>query len=172
MSTLTKGEAIHLRLATEADLPGITALYNHYVERGPVTFDITPTTVENRRRWLAQFGGGRHRLYVAEEAGRLLGYAGTMPFRTKAAYETSVETTIYLAPDALGRGVGTRLYQHLFDAVAGEDLRRILAGVTLPNDASLRLHERFGFERIGVFSQVGRKHGRYWDVAWFEKAVG
>jgi phosphinothricin acetyltransferase len=168
VSELTTSEGVQLRLATEADLPALNALYNHYVEAGPVTFDIAPSTVEERRAWLAKFEGGRHQLFVAEEAGKLLGYAGTMPFRPKAAYET----TIYLAPDALGRGLGARLYRRLFDALEGEDLHRVLAGITLPNEASIRLHERFGFERVGIFREVGRKQGRYWDVAWYEKAFG
>jgi phosphinothricin acetyltransferase len=170
VSVLTKSDSVHLRLATEADLPALSALYNHYIEAGPVTFDIAPSTVDERRIWLAKFAGGRHLLFVAEEAGKLLGYAGTMPFRPKAAYETTVETTIYLAPDALGRGLGARLYRHLFEALQGEDVHRLLAGITLPNEASVRLHERFGFERVGIFREVGRKQGRYWDVAWYEKA--
>ena len=175
MAKATNDAEVVLRPATPEDLPALNALYNHYVEAGPVTFDVVPTTVEERRPWLAKFAGGRHRLFVAVaagEGGALLGYAGAMPFRPKAAYETSVETTIYLAPDAAGRGLGGRLYAHLFDALQGEDLHRAYAGITLPNEASIRLHERFGFERVGLFRQVGRKHGRYWDVAWYEKALG
>jgi len=154
------------------DLAALTALYNHYVASGAVTFDVEPYTPETRRPWLEQFAErGPHRLLVAEEGGVLLGYAGSMRFRPKAAYATSVETTLYLAPEAQGRGVGSRLYTALFEALRGEDLHRALAGVTLPNEASLRLHERFGFRRIGSFSEVGRKHGRYWDVAWLEKPL-
>lgn len=159
-----------IRDAASGDLGPITALYNHYIEKTAITFDLAPYTPEQRRPWLAQFAArGRHRLLVAESEGVLRGYAGTMRFREKAAYETSVETTIYLAPDAVGRGLGARLYAALFAALAGEDLHRAYAGITLPNEASIRLHERFGFRPVAHYREVGRKHGRYWDVVWYEK---
>ncbi|PGH49904.1 GNAT family N-acetyltransferase [Streptomyces sp. Ru87] len=103
---------------------------------------------------------------------RILGYATSSPFRPKPAYGTSVETTVYCAPDALGRGVGSLLYTRLFEELAGEDLRRAYAGIALPNAASVRLHERFGFGPVGTFHEAGRKFGRYWDVAWFERRCG
>jgi len=161
---------LKIRPASLKDLPGLTEIYNHYVIRTPVTFDIEPYTVERRRPWFEQFGGsGRYRLLVAEEAGKLLGYAGTLRFRPKAAYETTVETTIYCHPDAVGKGIGRQLYSSLFDALAGEDIHRFVGGYTLPNAASARLHEQCGFKLIGVFTEVGRKFGRYWDVAWTER---
>jgi phosphinothricin acetyltransferase len=82
-----------------------------------------------------------------------------------------VETSIYLAPAAMGRGVGTLLYERLFEALEAEDVHRAYAGVTLPNAASIRIHERFGFEQVGVYREVGRKFGVYHDVAWFEKRL-
>ncbi|MEU6230036.1 N-acetyltransferase family protein, partial [Streptomyces sp. NPDC047042] len=91
------------------------------------------------------------------------------PFRAKPAYGTTVEVTVYLAPDAGGRGIGTLLYKALFEALAGEDVHRALAGIVTPNEASVRLHERFGFRYVGTYREVGRKFGRYWDVAWYEK---
>jgi phosphinothricin acetyltransferase len=103
---------------------------------------------------------------VAEENGIVAGYAGTMRFRDKAAYQTSVETTVYCSHDALGRGIGSRLYSALFEAIAGEDIHRIVAGYTLPNAATLALHERFGFKPVAVFSEVGCKFGCYWDVGF------
>jgi phosphinothricin acetyltransferase len=162
--------SVEIRAATPADLPALTAIYNHYVIHTPITFDIEPFTVEQRAEWFRVYSAtGRHRLLVAEEAGEIVGYAGTGPFRTKAAYETSVETSIYCAPNATGRGIGTRLYSALFDCVKGEDVHRALGGVTLPNEASVALHKRFGFVEVARFSENGRKFGRYWDVAWFEK---
>ena len=80
--------------------------------------------------------------------------------------------SIYLAPDALGRGIGSRLYEELFTAIAGEDVHRAYAGITLPNPGSVALHEKFGFQSIGVYHEVGRKFGRYWDVEWFERELG
>lgn len=161
---------IELRPARTSDLPGIVRLYNHYIEHTPVTFDLEPTSVERRTSWMAQFAEqGRHRLFVAVRDGALVGYAGSHRFRDKAAYDTTVETTIYLAQDATGAGLGARLYGRLFEALAGEDVRSCIAGITLPNPASIALHERFGFVRCGVMHQVGTKHGRAWDVAWYER---
>jgi phosphinothricin acetyltransferase len=164
--------AIALRPARETDLPRLTEIYNHYVINTPITFDLDPVTVDQRRPWLAQFAeSGPHRLLVAEDAGLVIAYAGSHQFRTKKAYDTTVETTIYCAHDHTGRGVGPALYTALFEALRGEDLRMVIAGITLPNPASVALHERFGFTPAGVMHQVGRKFGRYWDVGFYEKPL-
>jgi phosphinothricin acetyltransferase len=158
--------------AREVDLGPLNDLYNHYVERSAVTFDMRPTTLEQRSSWFRQFAAaGRHRLLVAREESELLGYACSHTFRAKEAYETSVETTIYVAAGMEGRGIGTALYTALFEALAGEDVHRAYAGITLPNEASEALHRRFGFEEVGTFDEVGRKLGRYWSVRWFEKRL-
>ena len=165
--------ACMIRPATLDDLPGLTEIYNYYVVNTPITFDLEPWSVDRRRAWFDDFAEkGPHRLFVAEEAGRVLGYACSHGFRPKKAYETTVETTIYLAHDATGRGIGRALYDALFDALRGEDLRMLVAGITLPNDASVALHAAFGFQRIGIMHAVGRKFGRYWDVLWTEKEFG
>ncbi|MEK7794524.1 MAG: N-acetyltransferase family protein, partial [Candidatus Hydrogenedentota bacterium] len=100
------------------------------------------------------------------------GYAYTSQFRSKAAYDTTVEMTIYLAPEAVGRGIGSVLYATLFDALRDEDVHLAVAGITLPNEASIALHKKFGFEDVGVYHEVGRKFGKYWDVVWMEKRLG
>jgi phosphinothricin acetyltransferase len=156
------------------DLPALTALYNHWVAHTPVTFDVEPWTVEQRRRdWFENFAAtGRHRLLVAVDAGQVVGYATSSRFRPKAAYDRTVETTVYLAPDATGRGTGGLLYGALLAELAGEDVHRAVAGVTLPNDASLALHRRHGFTEVGVLTEVGHKLGRWWDVQWLQRPVG
>lgn len=161
-----------VRPAQERDLPRLGAIYDRFVRESAITFDLEPRSPEALRAWYSQFAPtGRHRLLVVEEDGRVQGYAGSLRFRAKAAYDTSVETTVYLAPEAAGRGLGSRVYRALFDALRGEDLHRAYAGITLPNQRSVRLHERFGFVQVGLYREVGRKHGRYWDVAWYEKAL-
>ena len=163
---------ICIRPGNGTDLPRLTEIYNHYVINTPVTFDLEPKTVESRVAWFEQFGlTGRYRLFVAEENGIVVGYAGTTRFRPKAAYDTTVETTIYCCPGMTGKGLGSRLYSALFEAIRKEDIRRIVAGYTLPNAASAALHERFGFRLVGVFSENGRKFGKYWDVAWTERSL-
>ncbi|WP_353943128.1 N-acetyltransferase family protein [Streptomyces sp. HUAS MG91] len=164
---------VAVRAGREGDLAALTEIYNEYVRATPITFDTEPFTVEARRPWLrAHPEHGPHRLFVAEDGGRILGYATSSAFRPKAAYSTSVEVTVYCAPDAGGRGIGTRLYEALFEALSAEDVHRAYAGVTQPNEASVRLHARFGFRPVGTYREVGRKFGRYYDVAWFEKDLG
>ncbi|KPC59513.1 GNAT family N-acetyltransferase [Streptomyces chattanoogensis] len=176
---------VQVRAGVEADLGALTALYNHYVRETSVTFDTEPFTPEQRRPWLLSHPeDGPHRLLVAQEAGTaaagasadgtgsLLGYATSSAFRPKAAYAPSVEVTVYCAPRAVGRGIGTLLYRALFEALATEDVHRAFAGVAQPNEASHRLHTRFGFRHVGTYTEVGRKFGRYWDVAWYQKDLG
>jgi phosphinothricin acetyltransferase len=161
-----------IRTGTQRDLAALTAIYNHYVIHTPITFDLDPFTVEDRQAWFdAHVTDPRHRLFVAEEGGGVVGYASTSRFRQKAAYDTTVEASVYCSATAVGRGLGRALYQTLFESIAAEDINRIVAGVTLPNDASIALHRRFGFEPVGTFSANGRKFGRYWDVAWFERPL-
>jgi len=163
---------ISIRTARREDLPRLTEIYNHFVVNTPVTFDLEPWTVERRVSWFEQFGAqGRYRLLVAEESGRVVGYAGTTKFRVKAAYDTTVETTIYCAPGFEGKGIGGQLYAALFASLAGEDIHRIVAGYVPPNPASARLHERFGFRSVGTFSECGHKFGRYWDTCWLERQL-
>jgi phosphinothricin acetyltransferase len=162
---------VEVRPGTEADLEAVNEIYNHYVVNTHVTFDAEPTTIDWRKEWFAGHGStGRHRLVVAEAAGgRVVGYATSSRYRPKPGYETSVETSVYVAPDALGQGVGTALLQSLFEALRAEDVHRALAGIALPNLASVRLHQRLGFRRVAYFTEQGRKFARYWDVAWYEK---
>jgi phosphinothricin acetyltransferase len=161
-----------IRPAREDDLPRLTEIYNHYVVQTPITFDLDPYTVEQRRAWFAQFGAsGRHRLLVAECDGVVAGYACSHQFRTKAAYDTTVESSVYCAPESTGVGIGSALYTALFDTLHGEDIRMVIAGITLPNEASVALHARFAFVTAGVMHAVGYKFGRYWDVGWYEREL-
>jgi phosphinothricin acetyltransferase len=161
-----------IRAACDDDLPALTALYNHYIENTAITFDTEPWTLAQRREWLSHYHPtGRHRLLVAEAGGSLLGYSSSSRFRPKAAYDTSVETSVYVDPAAHGQGVGTALYTALFEILATEDVHRAIAGVTLPNEKSIALHEKFGFLVTGTMTEVGRKFDRYWDVAWLEKVL-
>ncbi|HKP64835.1 MAG TPA: GNAT family N-acetyltransferase [Polyangiales bacterium] len=163
---------VEVRVGTPADLPRLVEIYNHYVVNTPITFDIEPFAAEQRRAWFDQHAPtGRHRLFVAEEAGVVLAYTSSHQFRVKPAYDSTVETTVYCAPESVRRGLGTLLYNVLFDALRGEDIASYIAGVTLPNEGSIALHARFGFKHVGTMHRVGRKFGEYWDVAWYERMV-
>lgn len=162
-----------VRDAVAADVLRLTEIYNYYIVNTAITFDIEPFTVEQRMEWFSHYGlSGPYRLLVAEQDGLVLGSAWSSPYRPKRAYETTVETSVYCAPEATGQGLGRLLYGALFEALAGEkQLHRAIGAITEPNEASVALHERFGFQRIAVFTEIGRKFDRYWDVAFFEKEL-
>lgn len=164
---------MRIRDACEADVPRLLEVYNHYVEHTHVTFDLEPVSLDARLLWFEAFDvTGPYRLFVIADGGDVLGYASSGRFRAKAAYDRSVETSIYLAHDAGGRGVGTALYAHLIDVLEEEPMiHRAYGGVAIPNEASIALHHRLGFKQLATFTEVGFKFGRYWDVTWFERAV-
>ncbi len=162
-----------VRPAVLADLPRLTEIHNHYVSNTHITFDVRPFRPEQRVAWFHDHSDGRrYRLLVADDAARgVAGYACTGRFRTKDAYDTTVEISIACAPDATSMGLGTLLYAALVEAIADQDIHRIVAGIAQPNPASNALHRRFGFRSIGTFSQAGRKFGKYWDVMWMERPL-
>jgi phosphinothricin acetyltransferase len=165
--------AIEIRAARRSDVEAIDAIYGHYVRTTPYTFELTPPSPEARLRWFAEHAPtGRPRILVAVRDDEVVAFASSSRYRPRGAYDPSVETSVYVAPAWRGRGVGLRLYVALFDALAGEDVHRAYAGITMPNPASVGLHERLGFTRAGYFTEQGRKFGRYWDVAWYEKRLG
>jgi phosphinothricin acetyltransferase len=169
------GEAMSLtvRRIEQGDLPALLEIYNHYVRETPVTFDIEPRTLEQRQAWLEEFApSGRYQCFVAVKEGRSVGWASSHPYNERAAYGTTVTSSIYLAPGMTGQGQGRRLYSALFDALKTEDIHRVFVKITLPNEASVRLHCAFGFQPVGVYKEVGRKFGRFWDVATYLRPFG
>jgi phosphinothricin acetyltransferase len=161
-----------VRPAKEADLEVINQIYNHYVRETPITFDLDEITMDQRREWFSHHDtAGRYRLFVATDEGGVRGYACSSELFPRRAYEVSVTWSVYCAPDAAGRGLGSALYSALDSALESEDVHRAYGGITMPNDASVALHEKFGFKRVAYFSEQGRKFDKYWDVAWYEKEM-
>ncbi len=161
-----------IRRAAEQDLRALLDIYNYYVCTAHYTFDVEPRTLAQRGEWLRKFGArGRHQCFVAEREGRTIGWSCSVAFKDRAAYDTSVETSVYLAPGEQGKGIGRRLYGALFEALAREDVHRAFGGIAQPNEASVALHVRMGFRHVGTYHEVGRKFGKYWDVAWYERAM-
>ncbi len=162
-----------IRQGESDDLNRLVEIYNHYVTETHVTFDTTPFLVTDRIQWFNQFTAeGPYRLLVADADSTVQGYATSTRFKPREGYDTSVETTIYLDPDACGNGTGHQLYAALMDQLVGDPaVHRAYGGIALPNDASVALHLKLGFERVGSYHEVGFKFDRYWDVDWFEKDV-
>jgi phosphinothricin acetyltransferase len=163
---------IIIRPAAPGDLSALLAIYNYYVINTPITFDIEPRTLVQRQAWFDQFHDrGRYQCFVAALDHKVIGWACSGKFKEREAYATSVETTVYCAPGYTGRGLGHRLYTVLFEALEGEDIHRAYGGITQPNEASNRLHLAMGFHPIGNYNEVGRKFGRFWDVALYERPL-
>jgi phosphinothricin acetyltransferase len=161
-----------IRRAEQADLPALLEIYNHYVTTTPITFDVEPRTLAQRQEWLDGFKPkGRHQCLVAARGGRAIGWACSTKYKEKAAYDTSVEMSVYLAPDCHGKGLGRRLYETIIAALQGEDINRLYGGITQPNQASVSLHLAMGFRLVGTQTEVGRKFGRFWDVALYERPL-
>ena len=162
-----------VRDAAADDLPAVAAIYTHYVLRTTVTFN---TQVRTPREWVQRFDddvvGGRYSLKVAEVDGVVAGYVETLSFRPKPAYDSSVELSVFVAPDATGAGLGSSLYgTMLADLETDERFHRAYAIIALPNAASTAFHERWGFVHRGTLSEAGHKFGRYLDVAYYERAL-
>ena len=164
---------IVIRRAQSGDLPALLAIYNHYIATTPITFDIEPRTLAQRQEWLEQFSdSGRYQCFTAVAGGEPIGWACSARFKEKEAYATTIETSVYCAPDQTGKGIGRRLYATLFEALKGEDIHRAFGGVTLPNEASVALHKAAGFRHVGTYNEIGRKFGRFWDVGLFLRPMG
>ena len=161
---------LSIRAATEADLPRLTDIYNYYVRETHATFDTREFSVDERRAWFDRFAdSGRYRLFVGVADDVIIGYASSQALRPKPAYDQSVETTVYLAPECTGGGHGRALYTALLDEMkALGNVHRIYGVIAMPNDASVRLHESLGFRHCATLNEVGYKFDRYWDTAWFE----
>lgn len=161
-----------IRSATEADAAALAAVYGHHVLHGFGTFEeIPPSPAEMDQRRRAIVAHGLPYL-VAEDAGKVLGYAYAAPFRPRAAYRFTVEDSVYVAPDAVGRGVGRAVLSAVLDAAAAMGLRQVVAVIgDSENSASVGLHRALGFEPSGVGRNVGFKHGRWVDIVWMQKAL-
>jgi phosphinothricin acetyltransferase len=161
-----------IRAAADADAEALAAIYGHHVLHGFGTFEeVPPPPAEMDQRRRAVMAHGLPYL-VAEEAGRVLGYAYAAPFRARAAYRYTVEDSIYIAPDAIGRGVGRAVLSAVLGACESMGLRQVLAVIgDSQNAASIGLHRALGFEHAGVTKGLGYKHGRWVDVVWMQKPL-
>lgn len=161
---------MHIRLATVADAPAINAIYAPSITDGVASFEQRPPTdaemAERIRRTLVE-----RPWLVYEEAGIVWGYAYAARHRERLAYQWSVDVSVYVRPDRRGSGLGRALYRELFQQLKGLGYYNAHAGITLPNAASVALHEAFGFVPVGIYRNVGFKLGRWWDVGWWQKRL-
>ena len=162
-----------IRPATPADLPDVREIYNHYVANSTVTFDETPMTLKELRTKYAQLGKlGLPFIVAVSPSGHVLGYAYVFPWKSKAAYRFTVENSIYLGPAATGKGLGKALMGELIDRSKAAGLKEIVAVIADKGaDASIRLHENFGFKQIGHMGRVGFKFNRWLGTVLMQKSL-
>ena len=161
---------VRLRRASSDDAAAIAAIYAPYVTDSAVSFETeAPDAASMRAR--IEAGGDLYPWLIAEEEGAPLGYAYASAFRARPAYRYAVETSVYLAAGAQGRGIGRTLYAALIRTLEAQGFAQAIGAVTLPNDASVRLHEALGFEQAGVYRQVGYKLGAWHDVGLWQRPL-
>ena len=158
--------AVLIRLAREDDAAAIASIYRPYVADSRISFETEPPDAAEIVR---RMGNPIHPWLVAEEDGRVIGYASTSPMRNRSAYRWSVETGIYLTPETQGRGIGRKLLEAHLGLLERQGFVTIIAGIALPNEASVALHEKLGFALSGVERGVGFKHGQWVDVGRWQK---
>ena len=160
-----------IRRVQAGDAAQLAAIYNAYVLRSTATFETEPVSVEEMRRRVEAIGK-EHPYLVYEEDGRVAGYCYAHPWKERAAYRHTWETTVYLSPAHTGRGIGTQLMERLMDECRQRGCHALVACITAENMASRRMHERLGFRQVSDFEQVGQKFGRWLGVTDYEWLAG
>ena len=155
-----------IRKAKQRDLSAITDIYNYEVLNGTATFDIKPKSTEERQQWFDLHNKENHPLIVSEnEEGKICGYASLSPYREKEAYRSCVELSVYVAHDSRRQGIATALMSDIINlAKKDTNTHTIVSVITAGNEASKKLHERFGFDFCGTISEVGMKFGKYLSI--------
>jgi L-amino acid N-acyltransferase YncA len=161
---------MRIRLATEDDAVGIVAIYAPIVTSTPISFETEPPSVGEIQRRVRETLLS-HVWLICEDAGVVAGYAYATKHRVRTAYDWCVETSAYVGEEFRRRGVGRALYTSLFRILAAQGYVNAYAGITLPNAASVALHESVGFEPLGVYRKVGYKLGQWYDVGWWQLAL-
>jgi L-amino acid N-acyltransferase YncA len=156
-----------IRSATPADIPAIVRIYGHAVRTSVASFDLTDPPPTHWHEKLASDALGDH-VVVVEEDDTVLGCAYSSQFRPRPAYARTRETSVYLAPEAVGHGLGRLTYGHLISLLREDGMHCAVAVVAEPNPASVALHESLGFTLVGTLRGVGRKFGRWIDTRWYQ----
>ena len=161
----------NIRDVISADAADIATIYNHYIEKTIITFEedaVSETIIAGR---IDDVRLSRLPWLIAEQNGLILGYAYASKWKGRCAYRYSMEVTVYLRPDHIGKGIGYALYGSLLPALKSQDVHVAVGGIALPNDASVRLHEKMGFRKVAHFKEVGFKFNRWIDVGYWQRIL-
>lgn len=161
------GTDTEIRDAAENDLPALLGIYNRVVKTSHATFDLAPRTMVQGKKWMAEHRG-KYPVIVAEAEGRVIGYASISKFRDRPAYSKTAESSVYVCREFRGRGTGFLLMEEIVERAKKLGYHSVVAGIALPNEVSVMLHEGLGFELVGIFREVGLKFGHWRDVAFYQ----
>lgn len=161
-------ERTTIRAVAPADAAGIAAIYNHYVTQTIITFEEELVSAAEIARRIEDVRSASLPWLVAEQAGRVVGYAYATKWKARYGYRFSAEVTVYLAPADARRGIGSNLYAELFPILRERGIHSVIGGIALPNDASVALHEKFGMRKVAHFKEVGFKFDRWVDVGYWQ----
>lgn len=151
-----------------SDADRIAEIYNYYIENTVITFEENTITGDDIRQRIEKIKSKGFPYIVYEKEGIVIGYAYLNNWRERSAYDITLETSVYLSHEAIGRGAGTVLYKELIERAKKQRIHSVIGGISLPNDESRRLHEKFGFTLVGNFKESGRKFGKYIDVEFWQ----
>jgi len=168
ISSLSQKETKMIRAATESDAQAIADIYNYYIKNTVVTFEEQAISKNDILERMEKITGANLPWLVAEDGGVVIGYAYAGKWNVRSAYRDTVESTVYLSHSSVAKGWGTRLYQALFDTLRDKSIHTIIGGITLPNPASIALHEKFGMKKVAHFQEVGYKFGQWLDVGYWQ----
>jgi L-amino acid N-acyltransferase YncA len=157
-----------IRQAVDSDAPGIASIYNHYVLNSVATFEEVAVSVTAMAARVDKAKQNSLPWLVAQEGNHIVGYAYASPWHARSAYRHTVEVTVYLSPTHIAKGLGAALYVELFSVLAQKPVHSVIAGIALPNPASVALHEKMGMQKVGHFVKVGYKFERWLDVAYWQ----
>ena len=158
-----------IREAKSKDAKAIASIYNHYILNSSISFDEKPI---NENIIIERINySGKNKWWIYESADELLGYAYSTNWKSRSAYRYTVESSIYLKPNNFRNGIGSALYAKLLESLKKEGFRRVLAGISLPNDPSVLFHENFGFKKVGQFESVGYKFKKWIDIGYWELKI-
>ena len=159
---------VSVRAVAAQDAAALARIYNHYVANTFVTFETEEISAADMAARIDEIEKLELPWLVAESSGDVLGFAYASKWKGRCAYRYSVESTIYLDPDRTGNGTGTELYASLLDAIRTTSMHAVIGGISLPNDASVALHEKLGFRKVGHFDEVGYKFDQWVDVGYWQ----
>ncbi|MCD7977824.1 MAG: N-acetyltransferase family protein [Tannerellaceae bacterium] len=163
---------MHIRNVRPEDAGEICRIYNYYIETTCISFETEPVSEEEMKDRIQSFIEGECLYYVVEKEGKMIGFAYMHPWKERRAYSYTKEVTIYLDHEQKGKGVGTVLYRYLLERVDTSRIHSLIAAICIPNDASVRLHEKFGFRQVSHYKEVGYKFGEWKDVGHWQLILG